>query len=336
MHPSKFMRRQQAPEVSSEETLAQLEKLGTIIAGKRKEAVDARKESGIEHVWLACEEAYLGIDDMNRHEFAEARWAKPTSMAGPLTQNSTRDDSRSNVFVRLTSRYVDHGVSKLCEILLPVDDKAFHFDATPVPDLIAAKDDKRNVLHEDGTPMMKMPEEPEPGQPAPVVQPPAPPAAPGQSPSQPVAPGQALAQQPVPITVKDFAEENLELAQDKAKKAETRVYDWMVVAAYPAEVRKVGHDAGRIGVGVLKGPFPDIQENKAIKKTPKGVAIEIERKIVPDLKWIDPWNFFPNEACGENIHDGDDCLERDYLSGKKLKRLKGQPEYLSDQIDKVI
>lgn len=330
MHPDKFLKRKAKPEVSSDEQLAQLEKLGDIIAGKRKDAVDARKESGIETIWLACEEAYIGMDDMNRHEFAEARWAKPTSMAGPLTSNRIPiDEGRSNVFVRMTSRYVDHGVGKLCEILLPIDDKAFHFEATPVPELIEAKDDNRDVLHDDGTPMMRIPTPEEAQQTQPAGLPPM-----GQLPAagQPPAEGQP----PVPIKVKDFAQEKLDKANECAKKAETRIYDWMVESKYPAECRKVSHDAGRIGVGVLKAPFPDVREDRAVVKSVKGVALEIKQSIVPAMKWVDPWNIFPNAACGENIHDGDDIFERDYLSEKKLKRLKQHDDYLADQIDKVI
>ena len=43
------------------------------IAKYRSEAVNARKDSGIEDVWMACEEAYLCIDDLNRGEFAKAK-----------------------------------------------------------------------------------------------------------------------------------------------------------------------------------------------------------------------------------------------------------------------
>src|ERR1035437_6597256 len=328
MHPSKFLKRSSVsakPKISDDERLEHLDVLGGIIAGKRKDAVDGLKESGIDSIWLACEEAYLGIDDMNRHEFAEARWAKPTSMAGPLPKNrSPVDNTRSNVFVKLTSRYVDHGVGKLCEILLPIDDKAFSLTATPVPDLIDAKDDERTVHHYDGTPMMR-PTPPEPtDQTMAVQQPP-----PGSPPMQ----GGAM----VPIKVKDFAAEAIEMAGDCAKKAETRIYDWMVESKYAAETRKVAHDSGRIGVGVLKGPFPDISESRASTKDKKGViGVKVKRSIVPALKWVDPWNIFPDPACGENIHDGEYIFERDYLSEKQLRKLKDNDDYLPDQIDKVI
>jgi hypothetical protein len=46
-------------------------------------------------------------------------------MTGRTSRNT---DNRSTVFLRLPSRYVDAGVTKLGEILLPADDKAFSFD----------------------------------------------------------------------------------------------------------------------------------------------------------------------------------------------------------------
>ena len=48
---------------------ARLDALGIAIAAKRKAAIDARRDSGIESVWMAAEEAYLCIDDQNRGDF---------------------------------------------------------------------------------------------------------------------------------------------------------------------------------------------------------------------------------------------------------------------------
>ena len=108
-----------APEANNAERLAAF---SVTIATLRDDAVKARKESGIEDVWTQCEEAYLGIDDENRAEFAGARWAKPTTMDSGLVRASNSSDSvRSTAFVRLTSRYVDAGAAKLGEISLPVD-----------------------------------------------------------------------------------------------------------------------------------------------------------------------------------------------------------------------
>lgn len=341
--------------------------LGAAIADKRKEAVDARKGSGIESIWLSCEEAYLGVDDMNRHEYSNAKWSKATTMQGPLVENlPRREDHRSTAFVRLTSRYVDAGAAKLCEIALPIDDKPFKFDPTPVPDLVMNKDDLRQIVHPQLGPLMRerrpedAPFNPDQAQQAAPQPPAAPQAMPAQQPGQaapqaaqaPAGPagGQQGAQQPgfglqppgaatethVPLTAADLFQEKMSKAQEASDKAERRIYDWMVECNYPAEIRKVAHDAARMGVGILKAPYFDVQTNKAMSKTDKGVALQIVRKVVPAAKWIDPWNFFPDPACGENIQHGDYVLERDFVSAKILREMKGRSGVLSSQIDQVL
>lgn len=309
------------PTISDAERQERLSKLGEVIAGKRKDAVDARKESGIESIWLACEEAYLGIDDMNRGEFAGARWAKPTTMNGGLTAtNAVSDSSRSTAFVRLTSRYVDNAAAKLGEILLPIDDKAFSFEPTPDPDLIEKVKDVTPLVSVDGQLVMHQPVAPEQPQ------------MPGMT---PIAQG---AQQMVQMTTADQAQKQMDLAKDCAMKAETRIYDWMVESKYPAEARKVVHDAARIGSGVLKGPFPDLKMSRALTKIPGGARLEMKGTVKPSTRWVDTWNIYPDDACGEDIHAGDYIFERDHLSTKMLRRLseqKGQG-YLPEQIAQVI
>ena len=306
-----------------------LTKLGLDLAGKRDKAILARKESGIEDMWTQCEESYLAIDDSNRHEFTGAKWAKPTSMTGGITANYGAGSKKSSAFVRLTSRYVDMGAAKVGEILLPVDDKAFHIDSTPIPELIKQKDDKTQVAHPiTGQPMMRPATPEEIAAMPPQVQ--APQGQPGQ-------PGAATPGPPmVPITAADVAEKVLAQAEDAAKRAETRIYDWMVECNFPAEMRKLIHDSARIGVGVLKAPTPVMVKSQAVTKTAGGVSLEIVLKAVPAVVWKDPWNIFPHGACGENINDGDHIFERDYLSPSQIKALKSDPTYLPDQIDRIL
>ncbi len=318
--------------------LEKLEALGAVIATKRKEATDGRKATGIEAVWAVSEDSYLGMDDANRHEFKDAKWAKPNNITGPITSNGfIRDDARSTAFVRLTSRYVDAGTAKLAEILLPVDEKAFSFGPTPVPELVDDKNDTRPAVDASGQPLVRAPNPAEaaqqPAASAPVPAAPAgAPAAPGALSGAPQAPAAV----PVPVTIADLAQQVTDEAEDKAKKAEKRIYDWMIECGYHAENRKVIHDAARLGVGVLKGPFPEVRKEQVMRKTDAGIVLEIREKVVPSAKWVDPWNLFPDPACGENIHHGDYIFERDYLAPKMLRALKKQKGYLPDQIDKVL
>ena len=293
-----------------------LRAFGNAVCAVRDRFIKARKASGIEEVWMQCEEQYLAIDDENRGEFSKAKWAKPISSDGPVTTtDKMRNDGgevRSTIFVPITARYVDAGAAKLGEILLPPDDKAFSFGPTPNPDLITSHDDLRQVVHE-GQPLTRA-QTPEEMQAAGVQQ------QPGiQAPEQ-------------PLTVKDFAEEKTEQATACAKKAEDRIYDWMVQSQYIAENRKVIFDAARIGTGVLKGPFPVKRINKAYSKG----ALQIEEVTLPGYKWVDVWNVFPDDSCGENIHNGSSIVEADFLSQYEVEQLIGQQGYLDDQLKKVI
>jgi hypothetical protein len=48
------------------------------------------------------------------------------------------------------------------------------------------------------------------------------------------------------------------------------------------------------------------------------------------------WDFFPDPDCGDDIHKGRYVLERDRLTAKQLRDLKGTPGYINDQIDEVL
>lgn len=166
------------------------------------------------------------------------------------------------------------------------------------------------------------------GQPQPAPQGAAPPANPLQPP-----PGQA------PLTVKDLADEALELAEEKAKRAEDRIYGWMVKSQYRAECRKAIFDGARLGTLVLKGPFPKPKRVMALVGAEGGhgeAELQIKEDINPSVKWVDPWNCFPDPACGENIHEGDYFLERDYLSDKGVRELEKTPGYIRSQIARVL
>lgn len=309
------------------EKLQRFSALQIAIAKKRDEAVAARKASGIEDTWRRCEEAYLGMDDLNRGEFNGGRWEKPSSMDGPITtsRRSNREEpKRSSLYFRMTSHYVDAGVAKLCEILLPADDKPFSFGPTPVPDLIKGREDLRQVMLSSGQPAMRDATAEEQA----AMQ------AGNPAGAQALPPGSPAPQ--VPITVKDLTEENVELSTEKAKAAEKRIWDWMVECQHTAQMRKVLFDSGRIGVGVLKGPVPSMKRSKAIVKTKDGVALEIEQTIKPATKWVSPWNCYPDGSCGENTQDGEYFVERDDINEKQLRALKDDPTYDAAAIDRII
>jgi len=320
------MEESRPPELPFEE---RLQNFGNAIAAKRDEAVNGRKESGIEDEWLACEEAYVGCDDENRSEFAGAKWIKAEAMDGPLVRRGNSSDGvKSTAFVRLTSRYVDAAAAKIGEITQTVDDNHFALDPTPVPDLIADKENESPVV-QNGQPIMR------PAKPAELPQAPV---APGMPPSPDAQAAPAPGAPQVPVKVKDLAEELSEKASAAAKKAKKRIDDWLIECNFSAQRRIVTFDAARCGVGCIKAPFPNQTKRVAWKEG----RMHVLQKLTPAAKWVDFWNLFPDPSCGENIHDGDYILERDFLTRakltalKKVRNRKGLPVYMASQIDKVL
>lgn len=318
--------------------------LGIAIAGKRREAVLARLESGIESIWDSCEEAYLGIDDSNRHQY-KGRFTKAVSGSGPVSKYPGEEgENRSTAYVRLTTRYVDFAATKLSEIALPIDDKAFSLDATPVPDVDPTQ----------GATPTAQPAMPggiggllgggQMGAPAMAPGPAAAggPAFPGAAP-QGVPPAVSGEQAPVPAAVgaaiggsQDPLQAQENANHEAAKKAENRIWDWMVEGGYTREMRRVFHDSARIGVGVLKGPIPDIKKARKLTTDGQIAKLEIVEKVVPVTRRVDPRNLFPAPGCGEDIHDGEFVFEREFVSRKTLLNLKKRKGWNADAIEQVL
>ena len=282
---------------AEEEKAQRLDMLGVQIAGLRSEAISARASSGIEDVWREDEEFYHGIDDRNRGD--SGSWqTKPPGRVTPNPNNG------SNLFLNVTSQYVDAAAASIGDMLMPTDDNAWSISNTPVPALIDLSEGK--IPADIQTQIRRN---------AQMT---------GQDPGQALeAAGEKIARQ---------AHELVEKSRQAAEKAQKRIEDWQVESQYTAEVRKVIEDAARIGSGVLKGPVPQKVKTAAYKDG----AIHVEEKIVPVSISVSPWNCFPDGGCGESIHDGGYFFERDYITPKKLKRLLSDETYIGSQIEKVL
>lgn len=124
-------------------------------------------------------------------------------------------------------------------------------------------------------------------------------------------------------------EDQAEQAKQAAKKMQKAIEDPLVESNWHGEVRQVIEDAARIGAGVLKGPFPVMQTVRLSKRNPTTGMLEQFKadEIKPGSKRIDCWNFFPDPACGENIHNGSYTWERDYIGRRKLMELLKDDSY---------
>lgn len=321
----------------------QLEDLAKLLEKERVEAIAERMNSGIDDNFAASEDAYHGIDDMNRSEFMHTRWIKPTAMNAPVTTDqgtSSLPASRSTAFVRLTTRYTDAGKAKVGEIILA--DKTFSLEPTPVPELIHQKFDTTQVQDEMGRPMYR--ESPSDERTtvalpygAPNIMPTQRPPSQEEQASLTASADPNQLQNPKPLTKGDLAIQKMAYAKEAARRAETRIWDWWVECQHNHEMRKVLFDAARLGVGVVKGPFPQKRRSIALLVNEDGSReVKFVEKTVPVHCQVDPWNIFPASNCGEHIRDGDYLWERDYMTEASVSDLIGLPGYNTQQLEKVL
>lgn len=97
------------------------------------------------------------------------------------------------------------------------------------------------------------------------------------------------------------------------------IEDHLEECGWHGEVRSVIEDASRIGCGVIKGPVPQKHTSKKWNVSDGGAALEVVVEINPGSVRIDPWNLYPDPACGESIHNGDYVFERAYITPKQLR-----------------
>lgn len=314
----------QAQESSPEDQAAarqaqidRLEAFSQTISKLRQAAIVARSQSGIEDQWQEDEDHYESIDNANRTTAARI---KPYDFGGTgsgPTKTPEKNINRSTVFVPMTRPYVDIAAARISDMYMPTDDRNWDGEPTPIPDLTKALDDTTPVADQSGQSIIQ-------GH-APVM---------GQNQQQVVGPDGQPITAPVARTVADQAKEVMEEANKSWERARTQIDDWTQECNYNAELRLVIHDMARIGVGIIKGPFPKSKMAKAVMRTASGFSLEIEKKIIPSSKRVDPWNFYPDGACGEKVKNGSHLFERDLTTRSDLRDLKAEGlGYITSQID---
>lgn len=224
-------------------------------------------------------------------------YVKSPSLDGtPYRPAQSDSGPRSTVFLNVTRPYCDAASARVGDMLLPTDDRNWSIQPTPIPQLTEIAKQMQGALPGQGNPEQM-----------------------------------AFAAQQA-----NEAQQALEAAKQKAESAQKRIEDWHIECQWHAEVRKVIEDCARIGTGVLKGPFPAKRKAKKAVDTPDGMTVEVQIEIVPVAKRVDPWNLFPAPDCGEDVHAGSYIVERDLLTAKQLRDMKGLDGYLSEQIDLVL
>ena len=282
--------------IDMDELAGSLDMIGLKLSKTRSEAIDGRKASGIEDEWLEDEEYYEGVDDANRSELKAWRGKPLGSKVIEDQDNSTRG---STIFLNITRAYVDAVSARMGDMMLPMDDKSWAITPTPRPELSGLAEGKIPKAIKDS-----------------------------------IAKGNknAQVQETQEAQAVEQAIEIMKVAKEAAKNAEDQIWDWHVESQFNSHNRRLIEDAAKVGSGILKGPIP-VKSSKLVFEDGKLKQVE---EIKPASIRIFYRNFFPDPACGEDIHSGNHTWERDDLTRAGLVKLVNAPGYITPQILKVI
>ena len=283
-------------EKTKAEKLRIIEILAESLLKKRDEAVEGRAASGVERRWLEDEEAFDGLDATNRSS------SMLDYATGESYHKTDKGPKRSSVIVNIIRGRCETAEGRFSDIQLPVDDRNWGLQITPVPELVkgmtnespAVDENRQEILKPDGS----------------------------------------------KVTISDVARREIEEAKKKMRAMETEIDDQLNECSYNGENRKCVKNAVRLGTGILKGPNVVKQIRKTWMPQSEGDTtvhvLEAVEEHKPASKSVDPWNVYPDPNCGEDIKRAAYIWEYDRILPRELRSLIGVDGYLTDQIFKVL
>ncbi len=98
-------------------------------AKQRDDWVQYRAQSGVETRWKKARQMYFGMEE-GGNALVE------TLTVGPRPRGSEDGAPRSRVVINIVRPKADQAIARMCEILLPVDDRNWGIKPTPIPSLV--------------------------------------------------------------------------------------------------------------------------------------------------------------------------------------------------------
>ena len=280
---------EQQDQAAADKEAERLQAFGGLVSGWVREAIDARDSSGIESRWREDLKQYYGED----LTLGKAKNLAEQAADGPQTQKSGERQTKSRIVVNITRPKTNAAMARMGDMLLPVDDKNWGIQPTPVPELSDQLNDKTQ-LTQNGQPLVD-----ENGEPA---------------------------------TVATATTKLMQEATKRARAMEREIDDQLTECNYNAQQRKGLWDLTVLGTMVIRGPFAHTRRSRKWQQTQEGWTAIEKRDIVPEAVRVSPWNFYPDPACGGEIQNCRYVVESIEFNAKTLRALRGQDGYIDSEI----
>lgn len=207
------------------------------------------------------------------------------------------DKQRSRAYPKITRVKCVSMLSRLMNLLFPVDDKNWTICPSPVPDLDEA--DLQEVLD--------------------ALMPPG-----GTQPDDAV----------IEQAIREFARKRaerleLEIEDQLAELGGDRNTSWVTLC------RKVLQSGIQYGAGVLRGPFVEEQQLRRWQMANGKLTAVPYMAYRPRFEFVPIWNYYPDLGA-KYLHQMDGQFRREVMSKHQLIKLKTRPDFMASQIDKYL
>lgn len=300
----------------------QLQMFGLTMSKLRDDWVSARAASGVDRRWAEDEDQYNGEDEATRS--AVTMMEVVEAGGPPARQNGNKLQTRSTIFVNMTRSKTNAGEAHLSDIVLPVDERNWGVSATPNAEIAKELNDHDPATIND-----------QQGQPQPVM-------GPKLDPNGRPQLDENGAPIKIPQTKRDVALAIQKMADESAEAMQREIEDQLTECDYIGELRKMLHDAARLGTGVMCGPIVTRRTRKAW--VPMGqdasgktvYALKVVSSSTPASYRKDPRFIWPDPACGDNVQNGRGVIEMEEMTAKRVRDLIDQPGYIREQVANVL
>ncbi|WP_394780603.1 hypothetical protein [Undibacterium sp.] len=283
----------------SEEDVADLQeqllaRLYDEISGERDEWVSARAESGVEGDWRRAEALYNGEDVTDDGSSG----LEDVLRNGPGPRSRT-GGGRSRVRINIVAPAVDNQVARMCEILLPVDDKNWGIRPTPNAAVSKALTDGRPVQDIQGNPMGTM---------ADVA---------------------ASVQNAAQLACKAMEREIDDQLTEAQYNGECRKL------IFSAAKLGTGVMKGPFVVRIEERTWQAASRQNGPSLISNAV-MSINEKFAPSSRAVDIRSLYPDPSCSDDIQRGKGIYECKEITKKELRALARRPGYNPDAVRKVL
>lgn len=124
-------------------------------------------------------------------------------------------------------------------------------------------------------------------------------------------------------------------AEETAAKMDKLIQDQLLEQKIERETRAAVLECCAMGTGIMKRPLTYKEVIHKWEQTEDGVKHTPVERLIPKASFVTLWNVYPDPEA-RRMHEASYVIERHKLNRHKLRKLKEQPFFIKDAIDRLL